>query len=68
MAKMKLVLSRYDFSRVSEGIFSAPITLPVGRKIIKVTYHHGGSRSPYSNLRILRVKTGQTPEKLGNES
>jgi hypothetical protein len=68
MAKMKLVLSRYDFSRVVDGVFSAPVTLPVGRKILTVTYYHAGTRSPYSSLRIMRARWGETPEKLGNES
>ncbi len=68
MAKMKLVLGRYDFARVGTGLFSAPVPLPAGRKLVKVTYYHGGMWSPYSSLRILRVKAGQTPEKLGNES
>ncbi len=68
MAKLKLVLGRHDFSRVSDGVFSAPITLPVGRKLVKVTYYHGGTRSPYSSLRIMRARMGEPPEKLGNES
>ena len=68
MAKMKLVLGRYDLSRVVDGIFSAPVTLPEGRKIVKVIYYHGGTRSAYSSLRIMRVKTGEMPEKLGNKS
>ncbi len=68
MAKMKLVLSRYDFSRVADGVFSAPVTLPVGRKILTVTYYHVGTLSSYSSVRIIRVKTGEMPEKLGNES
>ena len=68
MAKMNLVLGRFHFSRVVDGVFSAPLTLPAGRKIVKVTYYHFGTRSPYSSLRIMRVKTGETPEKLGNES
>jgi hypothetical protein len=67
MAEMKLVLGRYDFSRVVDGVFSAPVTLPVGRKIVKVTYYHAGMRPPYSSLRIMRVKTGETPEKLGSK-
>jgi hypothetical protein len=68
MAKMNLVLGRFHFSRVVDGVFSAPVTLPAGRKIEKVTYYHYGARSPYSNLRFMRVRTGETPEKLANES
>jgi hypothetical protein len=68
MAKKNLVLKRYDFSRVGDGVFSAPVTLPVGRKIVSVTYYHIGTLSPYSNLRIMRAKTGEVPEKLGNNS
>ena len=68
MAKIKLVLGRYKFSRVIDGVFSAPVTLPVGRKLVKVTYYHAGTRSPYSSLRIMRVKRGETPENIGNES
>ena len=68
MAKMKIFLGRYEFSRVVDGVFSAPITLPVGRKIVKVTYYHAGTRSPYSSLRIMRARWGETPEKLGSES
>ena len=68
MAKMKVVLGRYDFSRLVDGVFSAPVTLPVGGKIVKITYYHVGTRSPYSSLRIMRAKTGETPEKLGNKS
>jgi len=68
MAKMTLVLGRYDFSRIGDGVFSAPVTLPVGRKIVKITYSHIGTLSPYSNLRIVRVKTGAMPEILGNNS
>ena len=68
MAEMNLVLNRYDFSRVADGIFSAPLTLPVGRKILKVTYHHFGTGLPYSSLNIMRRKTGETPEKLGAKS
>ena len=67
MAKMKIFLGRYEFSRVVDGVFSAPITLPVGRKIVKVTYYHAGTHPPYSSLRIMRVKTGETPEKLGSK-
>jgi hypothetical protein len=68
MAEMKLVLGRYDFSRVVDGAFSAPVTLPVGKKIVKVTYYHVGMGSPYSSLKIMRVRAGETPEKLGNKS
>ncbi len=68
MSEMKLVLGSYNFSRVADGVFSAPVTLPVGRKIVKVTYYHVGTGSPYSSLKIMRVKTGETPEKLGNKS
>src|SRR5512139_790403 len=68
MAEMKLVLGRYDFSRVVDGAFSAPVTLPVGRKIVKVIYYHVGMGSPCSSLKIMRVKAGETPEKLGNKS
>ena len=68
MAKMTLVLGRYDFSCVVDGVFSAPVILPVGRKIVKVTYYHGGTGSPYSSLRIMRAKEGDTPEKLGKKS
>jgi hypothetical protein len=68
MAKMTLVLGQYNFSRVGEGVFSAPVTLPVGRTIVKVIYYHTGTRLPYSSLRIMRVKTGETPERLGNKS
>ncbi len=67
MAKMTLVLGRYDFSRIGEGVFSAPVALPVGRKIVKITYSHVGTCSPYSSLRIMRVKTGANPEILGNK-
>ncbi len=68
MAKMTLVLGRYDFSRIGEGVFSAPVALPVGRKIVKITYSHVGTCSPYSSLRIMRARMGEPPEKLGNES
>ena len=68
MAKMSLVLGRYNFSPVVNRVFSAPVSLPAGRKIVKVTYYHGGTGSPYSSLRIMRVKEGDTPEKLGNIS
>ncbi len=68
MAEMKLVLARYNFSRVADGVFSAPVTLPVGRKILKVTYYHFGTGSPYSSLKIMRVKSGETPEKIGDKS
>ena len=68
MAKMTLVLGRYDFSCVVDGVFSAPVILPVGRKIVKVTYYHVGTCSPHSSLRIMRAKTRKAPEKLGNES
>ncbi len=68
MAEMKLVLGRYNFSRVVDGAFSAPVALPVGGKIVKVTYYHVGMGAPYSSLKIMRVKTGETPEKLGNKS
>ncbi len=65
MANMKLVLNRYDFSCIFGGFLSAPVTLPVGSKIVKVTYNHVGTGSPYSSLRIIRVRRGETPEKLG---
>ncbi len=68
MAKVKLVLRRHDFSRVADGVFSVPVTLPVGPKIVKATYYHAGTRSPYSSLRVMRVKTGEEPDKLGNKS
>jgi len=68
MAEMKLILARYDFSRVADGAFSAPVTLPVGRKIVKVTYYHVGMGSPCSSLKIMRVRAGETPEKLGSKS
>ena len=68
MAKMKIFLGRYEFSRVVDGVFSAPISLPVGRKIVKVTYYHVGTCSPHSSLRIMRARTRKAPEKLGNES
>ncbi len=68
MTNMKLVLNRYDFSRIVSGFLSAPVILPVGSKIVKVTYNHVGTGSPHSSLRIMRVKTGETPEKLGNGS
>ncbi len=68
MAKKNLVLKRYDFSRVVDGVFSAPVTLPVGRKIVNVTYYPIGTLSPYSNLRIMRAKMGEAPENLGNKS
>ncbi len=65
MANMELVLNRYDFSRIFGGFLSASVTLPVGSKIVKVTYKHVGTGSPFSSLRIIRVKKGETPEKLG---
>ena len=68
MAKMNLVLGRYNFSRAVDGIFSAPVSLSVGRIIVKVTYYHAGTGSLYSSLRIMGVKMGDTPEKLGDES
>jgi hypothetical protein len=68
VAEMKLVLARYDFSAVTDGAFSAPVILPVGRKIVKVTYYHVGMGAPYSSLKIMRVRAGETPEKLGNKS
>ncbi len=67
MAKMNLFLGRYDFSCVVKGVFSAPLTLSVGRKMVEVTYYHIGMLSPYSSLRIMRTKTGEAPEKLGNQ-
>ncbi len=68
MAKMKLVLGRYDFSCVAGGVFSALVALPVGRKLVKVIYYHIGTLLPYSSLRIMRAKTGEPPERLGNRS
>ncbi len=68
MREMQLILGRYNFSRIAEGVFSAPVTLSAGRKILRVTYYHFGTGSPYSSLKIMRVRTGEMPEKLGNAS
>ncbi len=50
---------------VCNGIFYAPLTLPVGAMITKITYYHMGQTTPSgTSLYIFRLKMGGHREQL----
>jgi len=55
--------------RVGNGGFSAPLKLPVGTRITKVTYYHLGlSSGAYTYIYIARVKMGNGSEDVWAQS
>ena len=51
------------------GTFYAPLNLPVGAKITKVTYYHYGEAAPAgTSLGIFRLKMGNAREQLAGEA
>lgn len=51
----------------SNGEFYAPLSLPVGARIVKLTFFHKGSTAPaYTWVWLGRVKMGAESETLGN--
>jgi hypothetical protein len=58
-----------DVSIVRGGSFYAPLKLPLGARITKITYYHLGMGSEaYTSLMILCTKMGDYPDPLGSES
>jgi hypothetical protein len=55
--------------RVMNGNFFASFTLPVGARIVKVTYYHAGGSAPVATgLQIARTKMGMVPELLADQT
>ncbi len=63
----------YDYyqsiAMVINGVFEAPLNLPLGARITRVTYYHQGVTSPASTgLYFYCLKMGNEREVLGDES
>ena len=58
-----------DVLMVHNNFFYAPLALPLGATITKVTYYHlGGTSRASTTVSIIRLKMGNLPETLGSQS
>jgi hypothetical protein len=55
-----------DFAEVRNGYFFAPLKLPLGVRITKVTYYHRAFPGASTSAWIQRVKMGDYPEVVAN--